>query len=187
MTQDRSIADRYRTVAGQFSDVAAAVPDDRWESPAPCEGWVARDVVRHLVEWFPPFLQSGAGIELPAGPSVDDDPVAAWQEMSDGVQSVLDHPSTDEVSFSHPQAGSHPLDQAIDMFFLGDVLVHTWDLACATGQDVTLDPDEVRRMLVGSEPFDEMLRSSGHYGPKVEVPADADEQTKLIAFMGRQP
>ena len=39
--------------------------------PAPPEGWVARDVVRHLVEWFPGFLQSGAGVRLPAGPSVD--------------------------------------------------------------------------------------------------------------------
>jgi hypothetical protein len=37
------------------------------------------------------------------------------------------------------------------------------------------------------EPLDEMLRSCGPYGPKVEVPANADEQTKLIAFTGRQP
>ena len=33
-----------------------------------------------------------------------------------------------------------------------------------------------------------MLRSSGHYGPKVEPSAeDADTQTKLIAFTGRDP
>jgi acyl-CoA synthetase (AMP-forming)/AMP-acid ligase II len=44
--------------------------------------------------------------------------------------------------------------------FLGDVLIHTWDLARATGQDETLDADEVHRMLVGIEPYDEMLRSS---------------------------
>ncbi|MCU1380301.1 MAG: hypothetical protein JWN29_3284 [Acidimicrobiales bacterium] len=37
------------------------------------------------------------------------------------------------------------------------------------------------------EPMDEVLRQSGHYGPRVEVPADADEQTRLIAFIGRQP
>ena len=34
---------------------------------------------------------------------------------------------------------------------------------------------------------DELLRSSGQYGPKVEVPADADVQTRLIAFIGRDP
>ena len=33
----------------------------------------------------------------------------------------------------------------------------------------------------------EELRASGPYGPKVTVPADADEQTRLIAFTGRQP
>jgi hypothetical protein len=43
-------------------------------------------------------------------------------------------------------AGDHPLDQAIDRFVLGDVLVHTWDLARATGQDETLDAAEVERM-----------------------------------------
>jgi hypothetical protein len=37
------------------------------------------------------------------------------------------------------------------------------------------------------EPYDEMLRASGQYGPRVEVPAGADEQTRLIAFMGRLP
>ena len=42
-------------------------------------------------------------------------------------------------------------------------------------------------MLEGMEPIDDLLRSSGHYGPRVEVPADADEQTRLIAFIGRRP
>jgi uncharacterized protein (TIGR03086 family) len=73
------------------------------------------------------------------------------------------------------------------MFVLGDVLVHTWDLARATGLDETLDADEVHGMLVGMEPLDEMLRQSGQYGPRVDVPADADEQTRLIAFTGRHP
>jgi uncharacterized protein (TIGR03086 family) len=187
MDSQPSIADRYRIVAGRFSEVAAGVPESGWAAPAPCAGWDARDVVRHLVEWFPPFLQEGAGIDLPAGPPVDDDPVAAWQVMSDGVQSVLDHPATTPVTFEHPRAGTHPLDEAIGMFFLGDVLIHTWDLARATGQDETLDAGEVHRMLVGIQPYDDMLRASGQYGPKVEVPADADEQTQLIAFVGRQP
>jgi uncharacterized protein (TIGR03086 family) len=73
------------------------------------------------------------------------------------------------------------------MFFLGDVVVHTWDLARATGLDETLDADVVHDMLVGMEPMDEMLRASGQYGPKVDVAPDADEQTRLIAFTGRQP
>jgi uncharacterized protein (TIGR03086 family) len=181
------IADRYRKVAGRFTRTAAAVPPTAWENLSPCEGWTARDVVRHLVEWFPPFLRDGAGIELPSGPSADVDPLGAWQALDGGVQAVLDDPATEGRAFSHPVAGEHALGDAIAMFFLGDVLVHTWDLARATGLDETLDPDEVATMLAGAEPFDEVLRSSGQYGPRVAVPADADAQTKLIAVMGRQP
>jgi uncharacterized protein (TIGR03086 family) len=77
--------------------------------------------------------------------------------------------------------------QAIDQFGTNDILVHTWDLARATGLDETLDATEVGRMLAGMEPYDEAMRQSGHYGPRVEVPDDADEQTRLIAFTGRRP
>jgi hypothetical protein len=45
----------------------------------------------------------------------------------------------------------------------------------------------VPALFVSMEPADEALRSSGHFGPKVAVPDDADEQTKLIAFTGRRP
>lgn len=181
------MADRYRTVAGAFTERVAGVPADAWSNDAPPEGWDARDVVRHLLEWVPGLLSSGSDVELTDGPSVDDDPLGAWTTMSDAIQAVLDDPAVSERRFSHPKAGDHPLDQAIGMFVMGDVLLHTWDLARATGQDETLDPAEVVAMYEGMLPIDEMLRQSGQYGPKVEVPDDADVQTKLIAFVGRQP
>ena len=37
-----STAERYRKVAGQFTRTADGVPDGAWDTPAPCEGWVAR-------------------------------------------------------------------------------------------------------------------------------------------------
>lgn len=181
------IADRYRRVSGRFTWRAEEVPEGAWENAAPCKGWVARDVVRHMVDWMPSFLLSAGGPQLPAGPSVDDDPVGAWTVMSDGIQSLLDDPAAAGSEISHPRAGTHTLGDAIGMFFLGDVVVHTWDLARATGLDETLDADEVGRMLRGLAPLDNVLRASGQYGPKVDVPADADEQTRLIAFTGRQP
>lgn len=181
------IADRYRNVAGRFTRVAIAVPDEAWENHAPCEGWVARDVVQHLIDWIPPFLKSGAAIELAEGPSVDDDPVAAWVALSDSIQALLDDPKIATGEFSHERAGRHTIEDAVEMFFMNDVLIHTWDLARATAGDESLDADEVHRMLSGVEPYDEMLRSSGQYGPRVAVPDDADEQTRLIAFMGREP
>lgn len=180
-----SIATRYRKVAATFTAVVADVPADGWERPAPCEGWVARDVVGHLVGWVPALLQTGAGIDLGPLPSADEAPAAAWAALDSAIQSILDDPATVDRTFSHPQAGDHPLDQAIGMFILGDVLVHTWDLATATGQSVVLDRDEVHRMRIGIEPITDMLSQSGHYGTPTPVADDADEQTRLIALTGR--
>ncbi|MFW6693975.1 TIGR03086 family metal-binding protein [Streptomyces sp. MAR4 CNX-425] len=182
-----SAADEHRKVAGDFTARVRGVPAGAWDSPAPCEGWVARDVVRHLTDWFPGFLKTGTGIELPAGPSVDDDPVAAWQVHSDAVQALLDDPATAGKKLSHPQIGEVPLDRAVDRFYTADVFMHTWDLARATGQDERLDADKCAALLEGMLPMDEVLRGSGHYGPRVEVPESADAQTRLLAFIGRTP
>ncbi len=180
-------AERYRRVAAGFSERALHVPPGAWDRPAPCEGWVARDVVGHLVEWVPAFFASAGGPALPGGPSVEDDPGGAWTTMSDGIQALLDDPVACAAVIHHPRAGAHRVDDAIATFVVGDVLIHTWDLARSTGLDETLDADIVHEMLIGMEPYDDMLRASGQYGPRVEVPADADEQTRLIAFTGRRP
>ena len=80
-----------------YSHARAASPGPAaWDQPAPPEGWVARDVVRHLVDWFPAFLQEATGITLPAGPSVDYDPLGAWRTRTDAVQALLDDPATAE-------------------------------------------------------------------------------------------
>ena len=56
-------AQEFRSVAGTFTDRVRGATD--WDAPAPVAGWTARDVVRHLVEWFPSFLEGGAGIVAP--------------------------------------------------------------------------------------------------------------------------
>jgi uncharacterized protein (TIGR03086 family) len=182
---DLDPAQRHRRIAGTFTDLVGGAK--QWDAPAPVAGWAARDVVRHLVEWFPPFLAGGTGIELPGGPGVDDDPVAAWQAHADAVQALLDDPATPGRLLVNPHIGEVPLDQAIDRFYTSDVFMHTWDLARATGQDDRLDPDFCAALLAGMEPMDEVLRMSGQYGPRVATPDDADAQTRLVGFIGRDP
>jgi len=181
------IADRYRKVAATFTQRVSEVPDDAWGNQSPVPEWTTRDVVRHLVEWVPPFLEAGSDVVVPNGPSVDDDPVGAWANLDRTLQAALDDPAIGERTFSHPMAGDHALDEAIATFVMSDVVMHTWDLARAAGLDDTLDPDEVAGMYEGMLPLDDMLRQSGHYGPKVEVPDDAPLQDKLMAFVGRRP
>ena len=178
-------AERHRVVAAGFTARVQGASD--WDAPAPVAGWRARDVVAHLVEWFPGFLESATGLVLDRGPSPDDDPVGAWQVHADAVQALLDDPATPGKVLSNPHTGDVQLDKAIDTFYTSDVFMHTWDLARATGQDETLDPAKCAELLAGMEPIDDILRASGQYGPKVEVPADADVQTRMLGFIGRTP
>jgi uncharacterized protein (TIGR03086 family) len=180
-------ADAHRSIAAAFTTTVEGVDPGDWELPAPCEGWVARDVVRHLIDWFGGFLSATAGIELPAGPSVDDDPVTAWRTRVDAVQVLLDDPAVADLEHEFGPMGRATLAEVIDRIYTSDVFLHRWDLAVATGQDATLDPQQCVEMLAGMEPMDDLLRSSGHYGPRIAVPDDADPQTRLLAFIGRDP
>jgi len=175
-------AARHEVVAGEFARLVGQTTD--WSAPAPVEGWAARDVVDHLVSWFRGFLSAG-GVELPPGPSVADDPQAAWQHHADGVQALLDERGDEE--FVHPYVGPHPLARAIDQFYISDVFMHSWDLARATGQSPRLDEEFAGQMLAGMQPIEQMLRDSGQYGPAVTVPDDAPVVDRLMGFVGRDP
>jgi len=176
---------RHRAVAAGFSAAVESVED--WDGPSPVAQWRARDVVGHLVEWFPGFLASGAGVELPVGPAVDEDPAAAWAAQVASVQALLDDPATAQLVLTNPHLGEIPLPEAIDRFYLNDVFMHTWDLGRAAGIDPGQDPDECASMLAGMSEIEDMLRSSGQYGPAAPVPDGATPPERLAAFLGRDP
>lgn len=175
-------AERHRVVATQFTDLVQGTTD--WSAPAPVDGWTAQDVVNHLVSWFPAFVADAGGPGWPAGGA---DPVTAWQAQADGVQALLDDPQTASTRIAHPRLPPDTFAACTNSYYTSDVFMHAWDLATATGQPLVLDPDECAAMLSGMEPIEEILRSSGQYGPRVEVADDADVQSRFLAFIGRDP
>lgn len=181
---DLGEAERHRRIAGDFTSLVQRVPD--WDAPAPVAGWTARDVVEHLVTWLPGFLSAG-GVGIVRGPTAADDPVSAWTYHAEVVQALLDDSKRAVAEFSHEQVGSMPVAEAIDRFYTSDVFMHSWDLARSSGQDVALEPQFCSALLAGMESMEAVMRSSGQYGPKVEVPEGADPQTQLVGFIGRDP
>ena len=177
------IADRYRSLAGTMTDRIAGVPADGWDAQTPCEDWKARDIVRHLVETSGMFL-GFIDEELPDGPPVDEDPLGAFATARDAVQSALDDPSRAQQEYDG-MFGKSTFEQGTDQFLCADLVIHAWDLARATGQDETMPPEEVERIHRALEPMDEQMRGPGAFGPKIDPPADADAQTKLLCFLGR--
>ncbi|MFZ2503433.1 MAG: maleylpyruvate isomerase N-terminal domain-containing protein [Nocardioides sp.] len=179
---DRRAA-RYDAIARRFDDCVAGVTD--WDAPTPVPEWRARDVVDHLATWLPAFIASGSTLRWEIGPGAASDPVATWRSLDAHVRGALRDQA--DVPFSHERIGDRPLGEVIDGFFVTDVLLHTWDLARASGQDDTLDPVEVETLYAGMTGMADVIRSSGQFGVQQPVAADAPVQDQLIAFIGRDP
>ncbi len=179
-------AERHRVAAELFAGRVRGVTD--WSADAPPEGWDARAVVHHLLGWLPGLLSSGLGVELAPLEGVDDAGLPeAWDRRSAEVQALLD----DAAQASRPYASQHfgqmTLAEVVDRFYTNDVVMHTWDLARATGQDDRLPRTFCQQSLAGMEPMADMLSSSGQFGPRVPVPDDADVQDRLLGLIGRDP
>lgn len=184
-------SERFRRVAEGLTATIERIDGDAWSRPSPCPGWDARDVVRHIVTWMPGpgFLLGAYAIETGPIPSVDDDPAGAWAAVRDAIQRGLDDPAVAESTGDDGPAGSLTFEAAVDLTCTPDVLIHTWDLARAAGVGVELDADELARHAASIDTMepgsDEMMRTSGHFGPRVDCPAGADDLTKVLAFFGR--
>ena len=179
-----------RSTAGSpavFTDRVRGTAD--WDAPAPVEGWAARDVVGHLVDVVP-GVPRGRGRGRPSR-RVRRSTTTRWPPgvaHADGVQALLDDPATAGRGARRTRTSARSRStRRSTAFYTADVFMHTWDLARATGQDETLDPEKCAVMLAGMEPMDDVLRASGQYGPRVEVPTDAQVQDRLIGFIGRDP
>ena len=177
-------ADRYHRLAAGFGATIAAVPADAWANPTPCGDWTARELVRHVVDSQNLFFGL-VGKPPVAAPSVDDDPSGAWANTSGAVLADLRDPVASTTEFDG-FFGRTSFADAVDRFLCLDLVVHRWDLARAAGLDTSIPDDDVAMVMTGAERFGDMLRSPGAFGPEVEAPADADAQTRMLAFLGRQ-
>jgi uncharacterized protein (TIGR03086 family) len=177
-------AQRYDRLAGAFAAKIDAVPADRWDAPSPCEEWKAIDVVRHVTE-TPGMFFGFIGKEIGELPSVDDGPAIAFAVTRAKVQAALDDPEVAGTEFEG-FFGKQTFAEAIDRFICFDLLVHGWDLARATGIDEAMDPADVARLDEAARQFGDKMRGPGAFGPEVEAPANADQQAKVLAYLGRE-
>ena len=180
-----AIAERISHLSDRFESLIANVAPDDWANQSPCAEWTARDVVRHVVDVHQMMLRPLERTLRPA-PSVDDDPLGAFQAARADIAGVLDDPDLAKTEYDG-FFGRSVVEQTIDGFLGFDLVVHGWDLATATGQPMTIEADEIARIRAQVDGLGDALRSPGVCTDPVEVPEDASEQDKLLAFLGRDP
>jgi uncharacterized protein (TIGR03086 family) len=174
----------YRSATSRAIAVVEAVRSDQLGWPTPCSEWSVHQLVDHLVGGTEYLLAAVSGRQ----------PVAPERTTSGdyrrGVQQVLaalTQPGAMERICVSPLGFDWPVAQAVAGTFM-DVLIHTWDLARATGQDERLDPALVEVCIAMFVPeMPRQGREAGIIGPEVPVGEDASAQDRLLAVMGRRP
>jgi uncharacterized protein (TIGR03086 family) len=171
----------------------AKVTPDQYGWPTPCTAWDVRALLNHLLGVFmlhralmsdtPPDVAMAPG-GLPAVDLVGDDVLKAYRL---GVEGALSATTPDAVDRVHTTPLGAMPGSLLSGFGALDILVHGWDLATATGQDATLDP-QLAEALFGfarqSVPAD---NRPPQIGPEVAIRADAPVTQRLVAFLGRTP
>lgn len=190
------IAERYHRRADAVERKIAAVRPEQWANPTPCTEWDARAVVGHMVDMHGAMLRP-LGRRLSPAPSVQEDPLAAFQAARADVAAVLDDPELSATESTTP-TGPMRTEVHIDAVVSDDLVMHGWDLARATEQDDAMDPHDVESLWASamSIPADVMqkLRTPGGiapgvvvYGAEVKVEEDAPLQDRLLGYIGRDP
>ncbi|HSK91988.1 MAG TPA: TIGR03086 family metal-binding protein [Euzebyales bacterium] len=181
----------YQRAQDGFDVVLAAVQPHHWDTRSACAEWTVRDVAGHVI-WGQDQMRAWATGEDrpdPAGapgapnPAVmaGDDPVATWRAAREAsVVTLTDEALTRTTSIAG--IGEIPLAGVVPLL-VTDLVAHTWDIGHALGLDVRLDPTLVPVAFEWAR--DNVVRRPGFFGPELTVPAEADEQTRMLAFLGR--
>lgn len=157
--------------------------------PTPCAAWDVRDVVNHVIANNRLYAAAADGLAVDWSDRdrdwVGDDARAAYAHSSEALTAafaVADLAAELDMPF-----GRLPAAQALAVHFV-DVLTHGWDLAVATGQDATLDPELASTAIdiVGFYPPD-VFGTEQYFAEGLPVPADAPPDVRLVAMLGRRP
>lgn len=187
-------------------EIIAGVEPSQLTAPTPCDDFDVSELLGHLVHVIDRVAVIGRGDDPFATPlrelHGDDGWVAAFDDAAARAREVWanDEVMTRTIVLPWSQvSGSETL-----LGYLNEVIVHTWDLAKATGQTLTV-PDEVveaafgaiQATLPGGErgaffaEFAKSMPDLGDFAPPFadEVPtaSDAPLLDRLVAWNGRRP
>ena len=174
----------FEKATSGVNKILSGIKHEQIDNQTPCSEWKVKGLIEHLVGGATHLNASLSGGSS-ASPSSDNLAENYSSVVADVLKNASD-PSALDAQVATP-AGEMSAAQFMGILSL-DNLVHTWDLAKATGQSTDLDPmltETCYNMFVPG--LIDMARPHGAFGPAVSVPDSASTQDKLLGYTGRQP
>ena len=162
------------TAAGT-TDLVHSVPADRRHAPTPCRDWDVDTLTGHLFQVIAALDLAGHGRAVPAD---------HWTRACPGAAIAPDWTApAEKVDLGGMVM---PGDTVVAML-VGDLVLHGWDLAAATGRRYAPDAEAVAMTGEFLAAFAAQGRDRGLFGEPVPVPADAPPLDKVLGLSGRNP
>lgn len=183
---DFATLDRLATVSTRARLATLSMAD--LDRPSACTGWDLRTLLSHLVGGNTRFAQALRG-EPADWPTRDAEPVASplaefdasAAEMASAVADIDDPRRAVRLP-----AGDPPAAFAVGVH-AADMLIHGWDVAIATGQDPTLDPELCLAATAVIDKYPPSFWGTGRFfAPRIDT-ISTDPQVRLLAYSGRDP
>lgn len=170
-----------------FRRLCAGTGQAQLDDRTPCSEWAVRDLFGHLRGGATMFAAAVRGRDGAEPEPVPDDELApATAAAAADLDAAFREPGALERTVDTP-FGPMP-GELFARLLAFDLLMHTWDLATATGQPLDV-PDDVVAAADGfaRQAITPELRVPGVFGAEVDAPAGASPLEQLVAFSGRTP
>jgi len=184
-------SDQLREHVAGLRRLVAGIRPEQMSDPTPCAKWSVRDLCNHFVGGAHLFASAFRGEPMAVDPDATvtadlcgDDPVGAFDAAAASFVDAVDSPGAMERIIDLP-FGQIPAPVTLEILKF-DLLVHSWDLATATGQhfsppdDMVTQASEAARMIIAPE-----ARDGDTFAAEVVPPAGATPIERLAAFAGR--
>lgn len=180
-------------VAWAVADVVGGVRDDQLELATPCPEFSVRDLLGHLHGLSQAFTAAamkdlGALTSTPPAP-------AAQQLVDDWRDAIPIHLDSLGQAWREPEAwtgftaagGVDMPGDVAGLVALNEIVMHGWDVARATGQELDPGADAVRAVHGFLTESRKSPVPASLFGPVVEVPVSAPLFDRAVGLAGRDP
>ena len=183
-TSTATTAQRYQDANHPLTALLDRISPQQWGQSSPCEGWDAREVVRHLIETQRDFL-TGRGLDLGDTPDIYGDPAAAWRAHSSAVLTLISEDAVVATAYEG-YFGPTTVGETLERFYVFDMVAHRWDVARAVDAESLFTDAELDQLEAGIASFGDAIHMERICKPGVEAPPGSDRQTEVLAMLGRR-
>ena len=178
----------FQRAAALANATVSAVRPDQLGLPTPCTEWTVRELINHMLTGNLFFVSLATGAPAPdrTADHVGDDHVASFRDSLAQLSAAFTEPGF--LGKPVPTPDGEATGAVLAEMRFNEFVIHSWDLAKATGQSTDLDHELAERVLASMRISPLLARARGKGGPIGEqqpAPADATPADRLAAFMGR--